>query len=125
MNRKIIEWSSRRITTRLRAVRQVRRWYSALVPNRPRMVTLYTDAASAAPPPTSDAETAIIVAQAAIDPAKDQKCNQPRIRGLMCCGPGGGVPTVPVLTAPGYDKSAAGRCRADEWGIAGYRRAPG
>jgi hypothetical protein len=40
MNRKIIEWSSLRITARLRGVRQVRRWYSALVPNRPRIVTL-------------------------------------------------------------------------------------
>ena len=40
MNRKIIEWSSRRITTRLRGERQVRRWYSALTPNRPSTVTL-------------------------------------------------------------------------------------
>ena len=35
MNRKIIEWSSRFISVRARVLRQVRRWYSALTPNRP------------------------------------------------------------------------------------------
>jgi hypothetical protein len=40
MNRKIIEWSSRRMITRPRSVAQLRRWYSALVPNRPSVVTL-------------------------------------------------------------------------------------
>ena len=46
------------------------------------MVTAYTEVASAATPPTSAADTATMVAQAAIDTAKDQKCSQPRIRGL-------------------------------------------
>ena len=35
MSRKIIEWSSRRIHRRTLGVRQVTRWYSALVPSRP------------------------------------------------------------------------------------------
>jgi hypothetical protein len=68
------------------------------VPNRPRIVALYTDAARAAPPPTNEADTAIIVAQAAIDPANDQKCNHPRIRGFGSTG-SGALPVVsPVVT---------------------------
>src|SRR5690606_28433075 len=90
MNRKIIEWSSLRMTARLRAVRQVRRWYSALTPNRPSVVTAYTATASAATAPTSAAETAIMVAPAAIETVNDQKCNQPRIRGLSIVSPGRG-----------------------------------
>ncbi len=62
------------------------------------MVTLYTEVASAAPPPTSAADTAIRVAPAAIETANDQKCSQPRIRGLTERRRGRGESRVPVVT---------------------------
>ncbi|GAA2539681.1 hypothetical protein GCM10010210_07300 [Pseudonocardia hydrocarbonoxydans] len=58
--------------------------------------------ARAAPPPTSEAETAIRVAQAAIDTANDQRCSQPRIRGLTSGGVAGRGATVPADTCRDY-----------------------
>ncbi|GAA1287438.1 hypothetical protein GCM10009609_62140 [Pseudonocardia aurantiaca] len=65
-------------------------------------MTLYTDVASAAAPPTSAAETAMSVALAAIDTAKDQKWSHPRIRGLTSGAPGEGESRVPVVTHRDY-----------------------
>lgn len=70
------------------------------MPNNPSTVTLYTAVAAAAAAPTSAADTAISVAQAAIDAANDQKCNHPRIRGFGSTG-NGVLPVVsPVVTQP-------------------------
>ena len=65
--------------------------------------------ASAAPAPTSEADTAISVAQAAMDTANDQRCNQPRIRGLTSGGVAGGGMTVPASTGRGYVTAAVPR----------------
>ena len=54
--------------------------------------------AAAAAAPTSAADTAISVAQAAIDTANDQKCSHPRMRGFTSAA-SGALPVVsPVVT---------------------------
>ena len=76
------------------------------MPNSPRTVTLYTEVASAAVPPTRDADTAIRAAQAAMEAVNDQKCSQPRIRGLTrgarAVSVGSGAATFPMVTFRGY-----------------------
>ncbi|GAA3365756.1 hypothetical protein GCM10020366_66940 [Saccharopolyspora gregorii] len=83
MNRKIIEWSRRRIQVRAPTEFHVLRWYSALTPNRPSTVATYTEVPSAAEAPTVAAAREISVAPEATAPTSDQRWIQPRIRGLM------------------------------------------
>ncbi len=56
--------------------------------------------ASAAPGPTSAADTATSVMPEAIDAANDQRCSQPRIRGLTSGAGFGGA--IPAVTPRGY-----------------------
>src|SRR4249920_2393737 len=70
------------------------------MPNRPRIVTLYTAVATAAPAPTTAPATATSVMPDAIETANDHRCSHPRMRGLT--GGAGCEETVPAGTLRGY-----------------------
>ena len=70
------------------------------MPNSPSTVTLYTAVAAAAAAPTSAADTAISVAQAAIDAANDQKCEPPPHPGLRQYRERSAPVVSPVVTQP-------------------------
>ena len=99
MKMKIIAWSRRFIVVRARIEVHARRWYSALMPKRPRTATEYTAQAAAASADTVEAASATRVEPAAIPTANDHRCSQPRRRGLTGDASGGG--TSARLTPPG------------------------